>query len=146
MRARSGGGRAGATATPRWLELLDRYTDMINIQTIDYAPSTIEAVVRAHPLVREAAACAIPTAAGGENEVWVAVVRAAPPTSADDTDVNLVDALKAHTQAAEQLPWTVRPKGVVVLDALPLTPAYKLDRKRVAALALEAREKQGAAA
>ena len=92
-------------------------------------PAEVEAALVAHPAVAEAAVVPRPDPVMGEVGVAVVVPAdpAAPPTLED------LRAFLADRLARYKLPEALR-----VVDALPLTPVQKVDRRRLAAQEAEA--------
>ncbi|HEX9937546.1 MAG TPA: amino acid adenylation domain-containing protein, partial [Longimicrobium sp.] len=97
------------------IEFLGRVDTQVKIRGFRVEPGEVEAALRAHPAVREAAVIPGDDAAGGRR--LVAYV-------AGDTDA---DALRTHLRAT--LPEHMVPGAFVVMDALPLTPNGKVDRR-----------------
>jgi long-chain acyl-CoA synthetase len=104
-----------------FLHLVDRRKDMLIVGGFNVYPREIEEVLVQHPAVHEAAAVGIADARKGE--VPVAFVVLYPNSAAGPRE------LLAH--CAEQLVSYKQPKDVIVLDALPKTPANKLDRNEL---------------
>jgi amino acid adenylation domain-containing protein len=126
------GARAGARMyrtgdLARWLvigdigevEYLGRIDHQVKIRGFRIELGEIEAALAGHPEVREAVVLA-------RDQSLVAFV--APPVSAD---------LRAFLQAS--LPEHMIPAGFVSLDAMPLTPNGKVDRKALAGIEPESR-------
>src|SRR3954462_11603206 len=88
-------------------------------------PMEVEAVLAAHPAIADVAVAPRPDDLMGEVGVAVVVAREghAPPT---------LDELRAF--AEDRLARYKLPESVVVVDALPLTPMEKLDRRALAAM------------
>ena len=101
------------------IEFLGRVDAQVKIRGFRVEPGEVEAALRAHPAVREAAVVPGDDATGGRR--LVAYV-------AGDTDA---DALRAHLRAT--LPEHMVPGAFVVMDALPLTPNGKVDRRALPA-------------
>jgi acyl-CoA synthetase (AMP-forming)/AMP-acid ligase II len=87
-------------------------------------PAEVEAHIAAHPAVAEAAVVPRPDPVMGEIGVAVVVPRdpAEPPT---------IDALRSFLDG--RLASYKRPEAIRVVEALPLTPMQKLDRRTLAA-------------
>ena len=107
------------------LRLVGRSKEMYVRGGYNVYPMEVEGVLAAHPAIADIAIA--PRADDVMGEVGVAVVvpreGAAPPT---------VDELR--TYAEDRLARYKLPEEVVVVDALPLTPMEKLDRKALAAM------------
>ncbi|WP_420130680.1 amino acid adenylation domain-containing protein [Longimicrobium sp.] len=105
------------------LEFLGRVDFQVKLRGFRIELGEIEGVLRAHPGVREAVAL-VRTEAGDARLVAYTVPRApdAPPASTE---------LRAFLR--ERLPDYMVPSAFVALDAFPLTPAGKLDRRALPA-------------
>ncbi|MGW1130737.1 non-ribosomal peptide synthetase [Streptomyces griseoluteus] len=108
------------------LELLGRKDFQVKLHGLRVELGEIEAVLRAHPAVREAVVTAREDAAGGRHLVGHAVAHPGPAPRPDE--------LRAHL--ARALPSYMVPTTVLVLDELPLNVNGKLDRKALGALAV----------
>ncbi|MFD7461183.1 MULTISPECIES: non-ribosomal peptide synthetase [unclassified Streptomyces] len=118
--------RTGDLARPRadgTLEFLGRADDQVKIRGFRVEPGETEAALRALPGVRRAAVTAREDGPAGRHLVGYAVPE---PGRAPDP-AGLRRAL------AERLPGHLVPSAVVVLDALPLTPSGKVDRRALPA-------------
>ncbi|MGI8825054.1 MAG: alpha/beta fold hydrolase [Chloroflexota bacterium] len=111
--------------------IVDRKKDMIITGGENVYPAEVEAVLYAHPSVRETAVVGIPDPVWGEAVVAVVSVRPEHPISTDD--------LMAHVRA--NIARYKAPKRIVIVDELPKSALGKILRKECKAL-LE-REKQG---
>jgi amino acid adenylation domain-containing protein len=112
------------------LHLVGRRDHMVKLRGHRFELGEIEAVLRAHPDVRDAVACGLP-AADGATEIW-AVVLAAP--SADPGA-----GLRRH--CAWFLPGFARPSGILRLDEFPMLSSGKVDRQALKALLEDARQR-----
>ncbi len=114
--------RAGGT-----LEFVGRTDQQVKVRGFRVEPGEVEGVLASHPRVREAAVVVRDDASGAKALVGYAA--ASEATGAE---------LRAWLR--ERMPEYMVPAAVVVLDALPLTPHGKTDRR-----ALPAPELSGAA-
>ncbi|HYR07710.1 MAG TPA: amino acid adenylation domain-containing protein, partial [Longimicrobium sp.] len=113
----------------RWLpegalEFLGRLDAQVKIRGFRIELGEVEAALRAHPAVREAAA-----ATHGATTATRRLVAYVVP--ADGTPAPSAAELREHL--GRTLPEYMLPSAVVVLDALPLTPAGKVDRRALPA-------------
>jgi hypothetical protein len=100
------------------VEFLGRVDDQVKIRGHRVEPSEIEVVLSAHPSVRQ---CAVVAHHVGEDEERQLVAYVVP--SADVT----TEELQGFVRAA--LPVHMVPARWVILDAIPLTPNGKVDRR-----------------
>jgi amino acid adenylation domain-containing protein len=112
------------------LELLGRIDYQVKVRGVRIEPGEIEAVLEAHPEVARAAVAA----AGGRLAAYV-VLR---PEAAPDPE-------RLRAFLAARLPEAMLPGAWVFLDALPLTPGGKVDRRALPALVPEERAASPAA-
>jgi amino acid adenylation domain-containing protein/non-ribosomal peptide synthase protein (TIGR01720 family) len=103
------------------LEFLGRIDAQVKIRGIRIEPGEIEAALRDHPAVRDAAVVAMP--AGGDKQLVAYVVG----TDAADT----ADGLRAFLRS--RLPEGLIPSVFVPLEAMPITSHGKVDRKALPA-------------
>ncbi|PCE30214.1 hypothetical protein BZL54_22465 [Burkholderia ubonensis subsp. mesacidophila] len=103
---------------------LGRADQQIKIRGFRIEPGEIEAALRDHPRVRDAAVVADDDAHGNARLVAYVTQRHADDAAHDELDPA---ALRAHLAA--HLPAHMIPAHFVVLDALPLTVNGKLDRR-----------------
>jgi len=111
------------------LRLAGRAKEMYVRGGYNVHPMEVEAVLSAHPAVRDVAVVARPDDTMGE----VGIAFVAPVAGAD---APTLDELRAF--AGEQLAHHKLPEGLVVVDELPLTPMEKVDKR-----ALQARVDEG---
>ncbi|MET0396874.1 MAG: amino acid adenylation domain-containing protein, partial [Longimicrobiaceae bacterium] len=101
------------------LEFLGRADFQVKIRGFRVEPGEVEAVLASHPAVREAAVTVHERAPGDRRLAgYVTAAEGAAPTPAE---------LRAWL--GERMPEHMVPGTIVVLDALPLTPHGKLDRR-----------------
>ncbi|MEQ1894624.1 MAG: non-ribosomal peptide synthetase, partial [Planctomycetota bacterium] len=118
----------------RWLEdgnleLLGRVDNQVKIRGYRIELGEIEARLRAHPAVREGVVVARPDASGEKRLVAYYVAQMSSELS-DPRFTHLVAADLRKALAAD-LPNYMVPALYVRLDALPLSPNGKVDRKRL---------------
>jgi amino acid adenylation domain-containing protein len=109
-------GDLGRYRTDGVVEIAGRADRQVKVRGFRIEPGEVEATLRAHPAVRDAAVLA-----RGEGETRRLVAWIVPASA--DADV---DALRAHLAA--RLPEWMVPGAFVTVPALPLTPNGKLDR------------------
>ncbi|HYR06581.1 MAG TPA: amino acid adenylation domain-containing protein, partial [Longimicrobium sp.] len=109
------------------LEFLGRVDRQVKVRGFRVEPEEIEAVLRAHPAVREAAVLLREDVPGRARLVGYA---------AADEGVT-ADELRAHL--AGRLPAYMVPEALLVLPSLPVTPGGKVDRRALPAPAAPAR-------
>jgi acyl carrier protein len=104
------------------IEFLGRIDDQVKIRGFRVELEEIEAVLAAHPEVRQAAVVVWEPQPGDRRLVGYVAVAAGGPGSA---------ALREHL--ARDLPDYMVPSTFVVMDALPLTPSGKVNRRELPA-------------
>lgn len=115
------------------IEFLGRIDHQVKIRGVRIEPGEIEAVLRQHPAVREAVVVAREESAMNENtrdpesdKRLVAYIAA----GAED----LPDVSELRALIRQKLPDPMIPAAFVVLDALPLGPNGKVDRRALSAV------------
>jgi amino acid adenylation domain-containing protein len=104
------------------LEFLGRLDQQVKVRGIRVEPGEVESALFEHPGVREAVVIARADAAG-ERRLVAYVVPSAPAP----TDRELLSFLRGR------LPEALVPAAVLILEALPLTPHGKVDRRALPA-------------
>ncbi len=120
-------GDLGFIGTDGLLRITGRIGEMYIRGGYNVFPLEVEAVLLEHPAVASVAVSSRPSDVMGE--IGVAVVVPRPGTAPT------LEGLRVF--AAERLAAYKLPEAILLVDALPLTSMDKLDRKAVAALALE---------
>ncbi len=115
-------GDLGAVDEDGFLTILDRLKDLVIRNGFNVYPRDVEEALAEHPDIAAAAVVGRPDDEVGEEVV--AFVQAAPEAGALD-----LDAVRAW--ARERIGPKGYPRDVRVVDALPLTPVLKIDRKAV---------------
>ena len=103
------------------LEFLGRTDQQLKLRGLRIEPGEVEAALMAHPAV-ESAVVLVRADHGGEPRLVGYLVPSAPPAAQD-----LVEDVRA--EAARRLPLHMVPSVLMPLDALPLTPSGKVDRR-----------------
>ncbi|MDM7489440.1 AMP-binding protein [Rhodococcus sp. GXMU-t2271] len=106
-----------------FLTIVDRKKDMIVTGGFNVFPREIEDVISSHPAVASVAVVGVPDAKWGEAVKACVVLRENQSVPAEEL-IEKVRAAKGSVHA---------PKSVDFLDALPLTPLGKLDKKTLRA-------------
>jgi amino acid adenylation domain-containing protein len=101
------------------LEFLGRVDQQVKIRGARVELGEIEVVMRRHPAIRDAVAIVREQRGGDQRLIAYAVLNPAEPIAAGD--------LRAWV--ATQLPEVMVPSAVVFLDAFPMTPNGKIDRR-----------------
>ncbi|MFF2116756.1 amino acid adenylation domain-containing protein [Kitasatospora sp. NPDC058184] len=115
-------GDAGRWRADGQLEILGRFDDQVKVRGHRVDPAEVEAVLAAHPGVRQARVAADGEAADGSRTLT------AYYTPASGTAVG-APGLRAFL--ADRLPEYLVPAEFVPLEAMPLTAAGKIDRRRL---------------
>jgi amino acid adenylation domain-containing protein len=110
------------------LEFLGRIDGQVKVRGFRIETGEVEAALRAHPSVRD---CAVVVRDGAAGRHLAAAIVA---THGEDASVD-VAALRLWLR--ERLPEPMVPAAFAVLDALPLTPAGKVDRRALAAASFD---------
>jgi len=116
-------GDVGVLDQAGYLRLVGRRSEMFIRGGYNVHPAEVEACLARHPKVARAAVLGVPDAVFGEIG-WAFVV------PRDPRDPPALAELRAFVGA--ELASFKRPDGLTVLDALPLTPMYKVDKRALA--------------
>jgi amino acid adenylation domain-containing protein len=114
------------------LDYLGRIDHQVKVRGFRIELGEIEAALLRHPALRAAAVAARPAGedGGGETRLVAYCVATAPAAPAAPAAPEITE-LRAHLRAS--LPEHMLPAAFVWLDALPLTPSGKLDRRALPA-------------
>ncbi|WP_194543865.1 amino acid adenylation domain-containing protein [Paenibacillus sp. JZ16] len=108
-----------------WIDYLGRADHQIKLRGFRIETGEIESVLVDHPEVEQA--CVIIREDRAGDRRLVAYIVASPSAS------NIINAAEIRDYAAEKLAEYMVPSVIVALDALPLTPNKKVDRKALPA-------------
>jgi amino acid adenylation domain-containing protein len=106
------------------IEFLGRADNQVKIRGFRIELGELEAALRLHPAVRDVAIAAKPSAAGGKRLVAYIIANGA---YAQTDETSLVS--EVRTFMRKKLPEHMVPSAFVMIEALPLTPSGKIDRK-----------------
>ncbi|HWE39890.1 MAG TPA: amino acid adenylation domain-containing protein, partial [Isosphaeraceae bacterium] len=104
------------------LELLGRADDQVKIRGVRVEPGEVESALLRHPMVREAAVIVRDDAGERSLAGFIVAEHGAEP-----------DPAELRRWLRESLPEAMVPASIGVLDALPLSPNGKVDRRALAA-------------
>ena len=99
------------------LFVVDRIKELIKVKAYQVAPAELEAVLRGHPAVADAAVIGIPDERSGEVPKAFVVARA--PVSADELTAHVA----AHVAPYKQV------REIAFIDAVPVSPSGKILRR-----------------
>jgi amino acid adenylation domain-containing protein len=109
------------------LEFLGRADNQVKIRGMRLELEEVEAALATHPQVRQAVVMARDNAAGAKYLAGYALAARTVDTETVDTGAVTEDELRRW--CADRLPEYMVPSTVTVLDAFPLTPNGKVDRR-----------------
>lgn len=115
-----------------FLTIVDRRKDMIVSGGFNVFPREVEDVIAAHPSVAQVAVIGVPHPSWGEAVTACVVLREGAEIDTDDL-VAMVREAKGPVHA---------PKSIEIVDALPVTPLGKLDKKQLRAERWEGRDRR----
>ena len=120
-------GDVGVLDEAGFLTLVDRKKDMLIVNGFNVYPREVEEVLARHPAVAEAAVVGIPDERKGEVPVAFAMLRRPGAVTGEEL----------LSFCAEHLVAYKLPQRVALVDAIEKTAANKVDRKRLAQIAIQ---------
>ncbi|MEV6973047.1 thioester reductase domain-containing protein [Kitasatospora sp. NPDC093806] len=130
-------GDAGRWRADGHLEIIGRFDDQVKVRGHRVDPAEVESVLAAHPDVRQARVTADTAATEGDADGDAEGAEGARVLTAyytlTDRTASGARARRSRIRAylAERLPDFMVPAEFVLLDTMPLTPAGKIDRRRL---------------
>lgn len=112
-------GDVGWLEADGWVHLTDRSKEMIKVNGFQVAPAEIEAVLHAHPGVRDCAVFGVPDERAGERPVAAVALDGAHPATIDELQQLVADSLATYKHL----------QAVVVVDDIPRLPSGKVLRR-----------------
>jgi long-chain acyl-CoA synthetase len=112
-------GDVGWLEPDSWVHLTDRSKEMIKVNGFQVAPAEIEAVLHAHPGVRDCAVFGVPDERAGERPVAAVSLNGVHPVTIEDLDQLVADSLATYKHL----------RAVVVVDDIPRLPSGKVLRR-----------------
>jgi acyl carrier protein len=106
------------------IQFLGRFDDQVKLRGFRIEPGEVEAAIRRHPQVRDALAL-VRQVAGDQRLILYLIPEGEPPPASE-----------LRSFLAGQLPEYMLPAAFVTLDAWPLTPGGKVDRRALPVPAL----------
>ncbi|MDH6711019.1 amino acid adenylation domain-containing protein/thioester reductase-like protein [Kitasatospora sp. MAA19] len=123
-------GDAGRWRADGQLEIFGRFDDQVKVRGYRVDPAEIEAVLAAHPEVRQARVAADGEASDGSHVLTAYYTLADGAADAGTAAAgSWARRVRIRAYLAERLPAYLVPTEFVVLADLPLTPAGKVDRR-----------------
>ena len=110
-------GDVGQLDADGWLHITDRCKEMIKVRGFQVAPAEIEAVLHAHPAVKDCAVFGVPDGRGGE--AVVAAVAVHTPVDPVELTQRVADRLASYKQLSR----------VVFVTEIPRLPSGKVLRR-----------------
>jgi acyl-CoA synthetase (AMP-forming)/AMP-acid ligase II len=107
------------------LFIIDRLKELIKVKAFQVAPAELEAVLRAHPLVADAAVIRVPDERTGEAPKAF-IVPAAGAAADEATARELMDYVAGHVAPYKRI------REIAFIDAIPATPSGKVLRRVLA--------------
>lgn len=114
-------GDMGTFSSDGYLRIIGRYKDMLRVGAENVDPAEVEALYGAHPAVRASILVGIPDARLDEVGC-LCVITSDPAASRDELSAELLH------YADGKLASHKRPRRIVFVDALPMTPSGKVQR------------------
>lgn len=99
----------------------DRLKELVKVKGLQVAPAELEAVLRTHPAIADAAVIPVPDERAGERPK--AVVVASSPVAAEEIVAYVAERVAPHKKIAD----------VVFVDAIPVSPSGKILRRLLVA-------------
>ncbi|WYY18777.1 amino acid adenylation domain-containing protein [Gordonia malaquae] len=120
------------------IEYSGRSDDQVKLRGLRIELGEIEAVMASHQAVDSAVVVGVGTSTGLSTSGSVATALAGYVVARTSSAVETIDVAELKDFLSERLPSHMVPASITVLDALPLTPVGKLDKRALPAPVIEA--------